>query len=60
MAGKESGKNFGERNGERVRNVGILVAILGLLPMLSALVIPGVGLAASGEVFKNVSKPTKK
>jgi hypothetical protein len=56
MANVEQGQNFGERNGARVRNVGIVIAILGLLPILEALVLPGVGLAASGEVFRRVSK----
>ncbi len=51
---------FAEKTGANVRNVGIVIAVLGLLPMLEALVLPGVGLAVSGEIFKRVTKKKQK
>lgn len=60
MAGVEQKPNFREQTGANVRNVGIVIAIIGLLPALSELVIPGAGLAASGEIFRRTNKPKQK
>lgn len=46
----------GERVGGIARNLGILVAVFGLVPVLDALLLPGAFLAASGEIFRRVSK----
>lgn len=54
---QQPGKGFGEGSGETVRNVGALAAVLGIFPPLRALLIPGLLLAAGGEIFRRVTKP---
>jgi hypothetical protein len=57
MASPEMSGNFGERNGKRIRNVGVVVAAAGVVA--PPLFVPGVGLAISGEVLSRVSKKKK-
>jgi hypothetical protein len=58
---RNNGQNLGfaEKTGANVRNVGIVIAVLGLLPVLRELVLPGAGLAASGEIFRRATKKKK-
>lgn len=62
MATLEQEKSFGERNGERARNIGLAAILLGLLPVptLHVLLGPGVVAAAGGEVWRRVSKPKQR
>lgn len=57
MAGLEQEKSFGERNGERARNVGLVLVVVGFVPALNFLIVPALGFAAGGEVVRRVSKP---
>lgn len=51
----ETEKNFGQRNGERIRNAGLLVSFGGLL-LAPEVIIPALLVAAGGEGLKQVSK----
>ncbi|EKD65660.1 MAG: hypothetical protein ACD_50C00023G0002 [uncultured bacterium] len=57
MAGLEQEKSFGERNGERVRNVSLLFMAVGLVPGLNFLIFPSLVVAGGGEAVRRVSKP---
>lgn len=46
--------NIGERTGYIARNVGVVFSVIGLFA--PALLMPSLGLAASGEVLRRVSK----
>ena len=50
--------NFGERNGKRIRNVGVVLTVVGAVAA-PPLVLPSAGLALSGEVLSRVSKNKK-
>lgn len=64
MPGTEQQPGFAERTGATVRNVGIVIGLVGLLGMWAdwrlpneGLALGGAGLAASGEIFRRVAKP---
>ncbi len=56
MANIERQKNGGEIFGKRVKYVGVVIGILGLLAEAPLLFIGGAGLAASGTLFENANK----
>ncbi|MBI4098189.1 MAG: hypothetical protein HY426_04085 [Candidatus Levybacteria bacterium] len=51
----ETEKNFGQRNGERVRNFGLVAAIIAV-PFAPELIVPALLVAGGGEVARRVSK----
>ncbi len=57
MAGPEN-KSFGEINGERARNIGLVLVVAGLFAS-GTLVFVGGGLAGAGEIWRRTSKPKK-
>ena len=59
MASKEGQGRTPEENGTRLRNVGIVIGIIGLLAAWEKVAIGGGVLAASGEIYRRVKKPKK-